>query len=92
MTTGTGSILMLSAVCETCLELRLEEERRSQLHYSKAVIYIRQVCPGDAAQNKSSGQMDADAIVIDQAPEGGDPDFQVTISIRCVPQYKRKGL
>ena len=36
----------LAAVCETCLAEILEEERRLQLDYTRAPIYVRQVGPG----------------------------------------------
>lgn len=56
------------AVCESCLQERLEEERRSQLVYNRATIYVRQV--------DKIGIVD---ILMDVAPStpAEDPDFQV---------------
>lgn len=53
------------AVCEECLANRLEEERRSQLEYDRAIIYVRQV-----DKSGLDGQLDASE----------DPDFQVSPS------------
>ena len=81
------------AVCETCLALRIEEEKRSQLDYQKAVVYVRQVCSSDSSFNKSvtAGVESADQLQLLPSPtssfvpsfpvvhctENGDPDFQV---------------
>lgn len=58
----------ITAVCESCLEERLEEERRSQLVYSRAAIYVRQV-----------DKIGITDILMDVAPStpAEDPDFQV---------------
>ena len=59
-------IIFYAAVCEQCLANRLEEERRSQLIYERATIYVRQV-------DKSGGDGLLDA--------SEDPDFQVFESL-----------
>jgi len=61
------------AVCETCLAKRLEEVRRSQLNYDRAVIYVRQICPNDSL-NKS-GTFDGTSV--SHSIEGEDPDFKM---------------
>jgi len=68
-----GTFHVDPAVCETCLTERLEEARRSQLNYSRAVIYVRQICPNDSL-NKS-GTFDVHSI--SQSIEGEDPDFKM---------------
>ena len=74
-------VFILTAVCETCLLQRLEEERLSQLVYQKAVIYVRQICPND-----KNASFDADGpspfvcspvAAGSAATESGDPDFYV---------------
>ena len=65
---------IVAAVCESCLEKRLEEERRSQLVYSRAAIYVRQV---DKIGALTDNLMDMPSTLSSSIAE--DPDFQVTI-------------
>jgi len=69
--------LFALAVCETCLAKRLEEARRSQLIYRRAVIYVRQICPNDSF-NKN-GPFDGTSI--SHSIEGEDPDFKVRYTV-----------
>lgn len=60
-----------TAVCESCLQERLEEERRSLLVYNRATIYVRQV--------DRMGIADIQMDVATSAP-AEDPDFQVILT------------
>lgn len=64
----------IAAVCESCLEDRLEEERRSQLVYSRAAIYVRQV---DKIGALTDILLDAPSILASSSSTAEDPDFQV---------------
>lgn len=65
----------VAAVCESCLEKRLEEERRSQLVYSRAAIYVRQV---DKIGALTDNLTDAPSASAFSSSVAEDPDFQVT--------------
>ncbi|EFX68348.1 hypothetical protein DAPPUDRAFT_63211 [Daphnia pulex] len=72
--TGTGfSLDTEPAVCESCLEKRLEEERRSQLVYSRAAIYVRQV---DKIGALTDNLTDAPSASAFSSSIAEDPDFQ----------------
>lgn len=72
---GTGvSLNTEPAVCESCLEDRLEEERRSQLVYSRAAIYVRQV---DKIGALTDILLDAPSILASSSSTAEDPDFQM---------------
>jgi hypothetical protein len=62
-------------VCESCLEERLEEERRSQLVYSRAAIYVRQV---DKIGALTDNLMDVPSTSAISTSIAEDPDFQVS--------------
>lgn len=65
----------LAAVCESCFSERLEEERRSQLDYVRAAIFVRQVGPGSnesLIRNILGSGSTAEASI-----EQEDPDYQV---------------
>jgi hypothetical protein len=65
----------LAAVCESCFAERLEEERRSQLDYVRAAIFVRQVGPGSnesLIRNILGSGSTAEASF-----EQEDPDYQV---------------
>ena len=64
----------ITAVCESCLEERLEEERRSQLVYSRAAIYVRQV---DKIGALTDNLMDVPSTSAISTSIAEDPDFQV---------------
>lgn len=64
----------VAAVCESCLEKRLEEERRSQLVYSRAAIYVRQV---DKIGALTDNLTDAPSATAFSSSVAEDPDFQV---------------
>lgn len=61
-------------MCESCLEDRLEEERRSQLVYSRATIYVRQV---DKIGALTDIHLDAPSTLVPSSATAEDPDFQV---------------
>lgn len=75
------------AVCPSCAEERLEEERKSKLDYDRAVIYVRQISfaekngggngssTGDNAIGGSSGSLDVSSTSAGFPDH--DPDFVV---------------
>lgn len=77
-----AGVFTISAVCESCLAERLEEERRLQLDYTRAVIYVRQVCPTDKSSNGSTMGDNGGSGLLDMSSTSAgltdqDPDFQV---------------
>lgn len=73
-----GSISMTTdpAVCESCFAERVEEERRSQLDYVRAGIFVRQVGPGsnESLIRNILGSGNAAEASFEQE----DPDYQIT--------------
>ena len=65
----------LAAVCESCFAERVEEERRSQLDYVRAGIFVRQVGPGsnESLIRNILGSGNAAEASFEQE----DPDYQV---------------
>lgn len=73
------------ALCQSCAEERLEEERKSQLDYNRAVIYVRQISfaekngggnnGSDNAIGGSSGSLDVSSTSAGFPDH--DPDFVV---------------
>lgn len=69
-------------MCESCLEERLEEERRSQLVYSRAAIYVRQV---DKIGALTDNLMDVPSTSALSTSTSEDPDFQVKFFLLFIP-------
>ncbi len=78
------SLTFFSAVCQSCAEERLEEERKSQLDYDRAVIYVRQISFAEKNGNNGSdnaiGGASTGSLDVSSTSAGfldHDPDFVV---------------